>query len=346
MPTATAQINFNICSPPDSLMRDSFSRNLVQAALADPRVLLLTGDHGYALFDEFRRCCPGQYINAGIAEQNMVGVAAGLAKAGFRPVVYGLSAFVPIRVLEQIKIDVCYEQLPVVFIGDGAGVVYGQLGSSHQSTEDIAALRALPHMAILSPADAHEITTCLKLAFEGLGPVYVRMGKADLGAIHEAPPLFDWGQLCPVSHGTGPLAWIATGSMVATARAAAADWPGSAVWSAPCIKPLDAEQVAAICRHHEVVIVLEEHSVHGGLGSAVAEIASAAAPTWICRVGIADRFSERCGSYSYLMREHGLNVASVQAQVSRFLARSGCVFSTRECGTVGMPRALPMLQAG
>src|SRR5882757_4836415 len=120
-------------------MRAAFSKSLVEAGLRDPRVLLLTGDHGYALFDEFRRVCPRQYINAGVAEQNMVGVAAGLAKAGLRPVVYGLSAFVPVRVLEQIKLDVCYEQLPVVFIGDGAGVVYSTLGASHQCTEDIAA---------------------------------------------------------------------------------------------------------------------------------------------------------------------------------------------------------------
>src|SRR5436190_3891615 len=128
-------------------MRNAFSTMLVQAAQADPRVLLLTGDHGYALFDEFRRLCPGQYLNAGVAEQNMVGVAAGLAKGGLRPVVYGLSAFVPVRVLEQIKLDVCYEELPVVFIGDGAGVVYSSLGTSHQSTEDIAALRAVPNLA-------------------------------------------------------------------------------------------------------------------------------------------------------------------------------------------------------
>ena len=105
-------------------MRNAFAQALVEAARQDGRVLLLTGDHGYALFDDFRARCPAQYLNAGVAEQNMVGVAAGLAKGGFRPVVYGLSAFVPVRVLEQIKLDVCYEELSVVFIGDGAGVVY------------------------------------------------------------------------------------------------------------------------------------------------------------------------------------------------------------------------------
>src|SRR6266576_397379 len=99
-------------------MRNAFSPSLVDAARRDERGVLLTGDHGYALFDEFRRVCPGQYINAGVAEQNMVGLAAGLAKGGLRPVVYGLSAFVPVRVLEQIKLDVCYQVLPVLFIGD------------------------------------------------------------------------------------------------------------------------------------------------------------------------------------------------------------------------------------
>src|SRR5438094_102640 len=214
-------------------MRNAFGRALVDAALQDDRVLLLTGDHGYALFDQFRAACPGQYINAGVAEQNMVGVAAGLAKGGFRPVVYGLSAFVPVRVLEQIKLDVCYEALPVIFIGDGAGVVYSQLGTSHQSTEDVAALRALPNVAILSPADAAEMTACVELALQAGGPVYLRMGKADRGPIHSALPKLHWGELCPLREGRGPLGWIATGSLVRTALDLAKRWPDSAVWSAP-----------------------------------------------------------------------------------------------------------------
>lgn len=302
-------------------MRTAFSKALVEAALADPRVVLLTGDHGYALFDEFRKVCPAQYLNAGVAEQNMVGVAAGLAKGGFRPVVYGLSAFVPIRVLEQIKLDVCYERLPVVFIGDGAGVVYSSLGTSHQSTEDIAALRAVPAMAILSPADDHEMTACMRLALTADGPVYLRMGKADLGRVHESVPELSWGDLCAVQPGSGRLGWIATGSMVHTAATVARRWPDSAVWSAPSLKPLAEEQVAGIARQHEVLIVLEEHSIHGGLGSAVAEIAAARAPTWICRIGIQDRFSQFCGSYAYLMEEHRLTAEAVAEQVREFLAR-------------------------
>ena len=302
-------------------MRSAFSTALVAAAKRDERVVLLTGDHGYALFDEFRQACPKQYINAGVAEQNMVGVAAGLAKGGLRPIVYGLSAFVPIRVLEQIKLDLCYEQLPVVLIGDGAGVVYSSLGTSHQSTEDLAALRAVPHISLLSPADAHEMTACMKLALGASGPVYLRMGKSDLGAIHAAPPALEFGRLLCVRPGAGPLAWIATGSMVKTALVAAERWPGSEILSAPSIKPLDEAAIAEICRRHEAVIVLEEHSVYGGLGSAVAEIAAARSPAWICRIGIQDRFSQYCGSYQYLMHEHRLNVDAVVEQVAAFLTR-------------------------
>src|SRR5262249_7055344 len=151
--------------------------------------------------------------------------------------------------------------------------------------------------------------------------VYLRMGKADLGPIHAAPPALLWGDLCPVQTGAGPLAFVATGSMVRTALAVAPQWPNSAVWSAPSLKPLDVNQVAAICKKHQIVVALEEHSIHGGLGSAIAEIATTHAPTWVCRIGIQDRFSRYCGSYQYLMGEHHLDVEAVAQQVTAFLSR-------------------------
>ncbi len=302
-------------------MRNAFSNALVEAALADKRVLLLTGDHGYALFDDFRRRCPEQYINAGIAEQNMVGVAAGLAKAGFRPVVYALSAFIPVRVLEQIKLDVCCEELPVVFIGDGAGVVYSTLGVSHQSTEDIAALRGLPLVRILSPGDAYEMKAAMELAFATTAPVYLRMGKSDLGPVHNSTPKIEWGSLLPVRPGNGSLVFIATGSMLNLAVKLADDWPGSAVWSAPSVKPLSIESVVSACYPHKIVVTLEEHNVLGGLGGAIAEILSQEHPLPVCRIGVPDQYSELCGSYAYLMQEHGLDLPSVRAQVLAFTKR-------------------------
>ena len=227
-------------------MRNAFSKCLVEAGLRDPGVLLLTGDHGYALFDDFRRECPQQYINAGVAEQNMVGVAAGLAKGGFRPVVYGLSAFVPIRVLEQIKLDVCYEQLPVIFIGDGAGVVYSHLGSSHQSTEDVAALRRAQYGDPFARRRSRNERG--RPGARGERPRVFAHGKGGFGRRARIAAALEWGHLCPLRRGHGPIAWIATGSMVKTALAAADNWPGSSVYSAPCIKPLDEIGVTEICR--------------------------------------------------------------------------------------------------
>ena len=138
-------------------MREAFSDTLIQLARNDPNVLLLTGDHGYSLFETFKNECPNQFINAGIAEQNMVGVAAGLAKLGFRPFVYGLAAFVPIRTIEQIKLDIALSRLPVVLLGDGAGFVYSYFGTSHHSTEDIACTRSIPGLQVLSPCDKFEM---------------------------------------------------------------------------------------------------------------------------------------------------------------------------------------------
>lgn len=300
-------------------MRAAFSKALVDAALQDERVVLLTGDHGYALFDEFRKQCPGQYINAGIAEQNMVGVAAGLAKAGMRPIVYGLSAFVPVRVLEQIKIDVCYEELPVIFIGDGAGLVYSTLGTSHQSFEDIACLRAVPHIDIMSPCDAHELTACMQTAFGLASPVYLRMGKADLGDIHMAAPELQRGQLTQVRQGDHAVGLVATGSMV-KAACILADEIGASVWSAPWIKPLDAGQLAQVASQSRALITLEEHSVVGGLGGAVLEGLAETRPLPVLRIGIGERFSLTCGSHAHAMGEHGIDVDSVRQRIAPFLA--------------------------
>ena len=303
-------------------MRAAFSTALVNLARQDPNVLLLTGDHGYALFDEFRKACPAQYINAGIAEQNMVGMAAGLARQGFRPFVYGLAAFVPIRTLEQIKLDVAHDALPVVLLGDGAGFVYSHLGTSHQSTEDIACTRVIPGLDVLSPADRHEMSACMTLAYESRKAVYLRMGKADRGDVHPGPlaPLRS-GRLLQVRAGQPGLpALIATGSMVRTALDVAEKHLDCSVWSAPSIKPLDPQDVVAAARSGRGVVTLEEHSTQGGLGSAIAEITSERLATRVLRIGVPDRFSEHCGTHAYLLREHGLDLDTVQARITAFAA--------------------------
>lgn len=302
-------------------MRDAFSDSLVEIARSDPNVLLLTGDHGYALFDAFRHYCPGQYINAGIAEQNMVGMAAGLARVGFKPFVYGLSAFVPIRVLEQIKLDVAHDDLPVIFVGDGAGFVYSHLGTSHQSTEDIAATRAIPGLSILSPCDRHEVGPAMLAAYRLARPVYFRMGKSDRGDVHAgAPPMLP-GSLLPVRvPDAATVSVLATGSMVRPVLdVVEREYPNVALWSVPWIRPLDERQIVEIASGSRGLVVVEEHSVHGGLGSLITEITSEHAPSRVLRIGVPDRFSEHCGTYDYLLREHGLDVESIRRKLDAFI---------------------------
>jgi len=299
-------------------MRAAFSDALVAAAMADPKVLLLTGDHGYALFDAFRKACPAQYINCGVAEQNMVGVAAGLAKAGFRPIVYGLAAFVPVRVLEQIKIDVCYENLPVILIGDGAGLVYSHLGTSHQSTEDIACTRAIPELTVLSPADRFEMTACMELAMKLSAPVYLRMGKSDCGDVHSQALALSAGEAFKVRAGNRKLALLATGSMVSKALAVCAEGLDAEVWSIPGIKPLSVSTLTGIAAGVDGIVTLEEHSTLGGLGSCVTELLSLHGSVPVLRLGIEDRFSSRCGSWDYLLSEHGLDLESLSRKIQAF----------------------------
>jgi transketolase len=305
-------------------MRNTFSDTLVRLAKADPTVLLLTGDHGYTLFDDFRRECPTQYINAGIAEQNMVGMAAGLARTGFRPFVYGLSAFIPVRVVEQIKLDVAHDQLPVVFIGDGAGFVYSHLGTSHQSTEDIACTRAIPHLSIYSPADRYELSLCMDLAYQSHSAVYLRMGKSDRGDVHPCTPNAEVGELIKIRAGapTSKINFISTGSMARSAqKIAGSHFPTASVWSAPFIKPINAQQVVSICQESKILIVIEEHSVYAGLGSVITEIASEYSPLKILRIGTNDRFSHHCGTYEYLLTEHELDEHSIVQKIHAFINR-------------------------
>ncbi len=302
-------------------MRNSFSKVLVEASTRDPRVYLLTGDHGYALFDNLRKDSPDKYINAGVAEQNMIGVAAGMAKTGLIPIVYGLASFVPIRVLEQIKLDICFENLQVILIGDGAGMVYSNLGVSHQCFEDISAVRALPNMRIFSPCDQHEMKLCLENALLYNGPTYIRVGKSDLGSVHAA----DDFSLVPGIHqllrpeGDAPIIF-ATGSMVKKAQQILEkEFRGFGLYSVSGIKPFDQDTFCKITEKSKIIISIEEHSVFGGLGSIICELVTSTSPKKVLRLGVEDKFTDKCGSYDFILQEHGLDVKSLIRKINLFI---------------------------
>ena len=303
-------------------MRETFSNTLLELAQANEKVLLLSGDHGYGLFNSLREIRPNQFINMGVAEQNMVGVAAGLSKVGFRPIVYGLSAFIPIRVLEQIKLDVCHDKLPVIFVGDGAGFVYSHLGTSHHSTEDISSTRAIPNLIILSPGDRFELERCFRIAYNSSLPVYLRLGKADRGDVHSQALKFELGDLITIKHSQGEkkVSLVATGSMLKMGDRLCKYFPDLGLISTPSLKPINKKQVTDLCDKHDALITLEEHSVLGGLGSILSEIAVTLSNINVYSIGIQDKFSEHCGSYEYLLKEHEVDFDSLRVLIKKYLS--------------------------
>lgn len=299
-------------------MRERLSELLSQAAFKDPRIIILSGDHGYSLFDRLRKERPGQFLNCGIAEQSMVGIAAGLAIQGFRPIVYGLAAFIPVRVLEQIKLDICFSKLPVLFLGDGAGLVYSTLGASHHAAEDIAALRPLPHMTLYSPCDAEELDVCFHAALKNKAPSYIRIGKSDRAQVCQGKKESAdfW-----VTH-RGPAKRVcvaATGSMVSPATAAAKKHGVDCV-SVPVIHPVSKHLIEHLSVYRTVIVV-EEHSEHGGLFSGLAEqfVKRYDDRPRIIPLTLKHKFADKCGSYQYALSEHELDDASIERRVNQIV---------------------------
>ena len=184
-------------------MRNAFAHDITELARHDDRIVLLSGDIGNRLFDSFKEAFPDRFYNCGVAEANMIGVAAGLALSGFRPVCYTIAPFVTYRCLEQIRIDLCYHDLPVVIVGTGAGLSYASLGATHHSCEEMGMLRLLPNMIVLAPADSVEVQATLRAALDQPHPTYIRIGKKGEVAVHPAP-LNDYaiGRFIPLRAGT------------------------------------------------------------------------------------------------------------------------------------------------
>jgi transketolase len=298
-------------------MRSVLSEKIVSSAKEDSNFIVLSGDHGYALFDAIRKERPNQFINVGVAEQAMIGYAAGLAKTGFRPLVYGLSAFIPLRVLEQMKMDVCYSSLPVTFLGDGAGLVYSTLGSSHQCAEDLACLRPLPNMTIYSPCDAIELATCFDEARSLKGPAYIRIGKSDRPVVNKKSLESTLPHV--VHSGSKELCLIATGAMVSPAQEFGIKNDVTVI-SVPRIKPFS-DTIFEFGKKFKTWAVLEEHSRYGGLFSSVAErmCEQSHIRPRVVSLSLQDKFAEHCGSYQYALSEHELSDQDLEKRLQQLL---------------------------
>jgi transketolase len=302
-----------------------FAETLLELALNDPAIIAVTSDsRGSGKLGPFGKALPGRIVEMGIAEQNLVGVAAGLASAGKRVFAVSPACFLTARSLEQIKNDVAYSDQPVRLVGISAGVSYGALGSTHHSLHDFAVLRAINNVAILAPADNHETVEAVRLAAANDQPCYLRFGKAPLHTLPGKAAPLRLGAARTIREGRD-LAFIATGETVIHALLAATQLAGSEgldcrVVSMPCVKPLDEAAVLEAARQCGAIITVEEHMVHGGLGEAcAATILQAGVPCRFRMVGIPDEYTVT-GGQADIFRHYGITLEGL-AHAARNLTR-------------------------
>ena len=300
-------------------MRNAFADEITKLAGANNRVVLLSGDIGNKLFDSFKKIDERRFFNCGVAEANMMGVAAGLALSGLRPVVYTITPFTTTRCFEQIRVDACYHKAPVVIVGTGSGLSYAELGPTHHSLEDIAILRTLPGMRVLAPCDTTELRLALRAALEEDGPVYIRIGKKGEPAIHAQAPAFRIGEAIIVRPGTD-VALLAAGTIMAEVLKAAdmLDRQGVSVEVASfhSVKPLDRAYLDRACARFKLIATIEEHSRIGGLGAAIAECyANRRVAPMQLSFGTDDEFMHEVGSQDYARAKYGLTAANIAGKV-------------------------------
>ena len=302
-------------------MRTAFVEALSEAAAADSRVTLVTGDLGFGVVQDFARRFPRQFINAGVAEQNMTGIAAGAAMSGRIVFTYSIANFSTLRPLEQIRNDICYHGANVVVVSVGGGMAYGALGASHHATEDLAMLRSLPEMTVVAPGDPAETTAAVRHVARGIGPCYLRLGRAGEPAVHSTEIAWHLGRAIRVRDG-GDATIVSTGGMLATAvavsdRLAAESGIRLRVLSMHTIKPLDDEALLAAARETRAIFTLEEHSIIGGLGGAVAETVLERCETHVRfrRFGLESGFVREVGGQEHLLRRLGLDPDSIGSRI-------------------------------
>ena len=294
-----------------SFLRTAFIDTLRELARIDDRIFLLTADMGYSVFETFRDEFPDRFLNTGIAEQNTIGIAAGLAARGKIVYVYSIIPFVTMRCFEQVRLDLAYNFMNVKLVGVGAGLTYGPLGSSHHALEDIAIMRSLPDMTVLCPGDPIETRELIKRSFEYEGPVYIRLGKNGEPKIHPDETRIEIGKSITVLEGND-LALITTSNMLETGKKWVEEWKQDGVnvslISMPSLKPFDSSTVKNLIDKEIPIITLEEHSVIGGLGSIISQvIATTGKPVKFQQIGINDEFSHVVGGHEFQRKKFMLD---------------------------------------
>lgn len=305
-------------------MRDFFFKSLFNEAKKNKDLILITADTGAICHDDFKEKLNKQYINVGIAEQNMVGLAAGLSLSGKLVYIYGIIPFVTMRCYEQIRVDLCCMNLPVNIVGVGAGFDYSTLGATHHGTEDIALMRALPRMTVYSPADGLMANLLAKGGNQQIGPSYIRLDRTGLPFVYKNKKEVNFSQGLSIFGAKKDLYIISTGRMTHTALQVAKKLSSKFIKVGVIdlfrIKPLNKEKIWDTIKKAKYVVTLEEHFINGGIGSAIASlIAGKKNHPEFKSLGIADRFCSNYGKREYLRSLYGLDIDTIIGIIKKWI---------------------------
>lgn len=301
-------------------MRDTFVRTLVELAKENKDIELITGDLGFGVLKPFWEQVPNQFTNAGIAEQNMTTVAAGMALSGKTVFTYSIGNFPTLRCLEQIRNDCAYHNANVKVVCIGGGFVYGPLGMSHQATEDLAILRALPDVVVMAPGDLVEAEECTKALSNYKGTAYLRLGRGGEKRIHEKIENFQIGKAVKVKDGE-KIAIFSTGAIFEEVQGAydllLKTGYKPTVYTFPTVKPIDREVICEIAEQYDMIVTCEEHTIVGGFGGAVAEVMAEMKhkKAYLVRIGLNDEYSVKVGNQKYLRRQYGMDAKAIASRV-------------------------------
>lgn len=300
-------------------MRDTFVRTLVELARENKNIELITGDLGFGVLKSYWEEVPDQFTNAGIAEQNMTTVAAGMALEGKIVFTYSIGNFPTLRCLEQIRNDCAYHHANVKVVCIGGGFVYGSLGMSHHATEDIAILRALPDVVVMAPADLVEAEECTKALAEYDGTAYLRLGRGGEKRIHKKIENFQIGKAIYVQEGK-QVAIFSTGAIFEeieiTCKKLKEVGIIPTIYTFPTVKPLDIDTILKCVTKYELIVTCEEHNVIGGFGGAVAEVmAENPGKARLLRIGLNDQYCIKVGNQNYLRDEYGMSGEKIAEKI-------------------------------
>lgn len=304
-------------------MRNEFAKITLELANQDSNLVLLSGDIGNRLFDDFKNHHPNNFYNCGIAEANMITMAAGMSSMGIKPIVYTITPFITYRCYEQIRVDVCYQNNPVIIVGTGSGLAYSELGATHHSLEDIAVMRALPNMNVFVPCDKYELKNVYEYAFNLNEPCYIRMGKKDNFEINSEYLKSGAPDMSILRKGKD-VCIISSGPIISEAIQACETLNKEGIYpelvSFPVLKPFDQEKIKNYLDKFSFLITLEDHSIIGGLWSSIADV--------IARLNINiksyplatnDKFLHEIGSENYARKQYKINNESICNLIKKIL---------------------------